>query len=296
LTADELDTRSGVAIRAEGLSKSYRRSWRSRERTTAVQGCGFEVPAGAVAALIGANGAGKTTLLAMLAGLLSPDAGRLWTRPRTAFVSQDKAVYRHLTAISVLAITARLNRVWDARRARDWLERFEVPIDRACGKLSGGQRAQVAFAVALGSRPDVLLADEPLSNLDPLVRREVMAELLDQAAESGMTIVLSTHVVAELGGVADHLLLMSHGRLVASGDLDELLARHVSYVGPPAESPPGPGEVIEARHRGRQSRFLVRLPEETPAPTVTGPWSVSAVTLEDFVLAHLAAGRKGAQQ
>jgi ABC-type nitrate/sulfonate/bicarbonate transport system ATPase subunit len=197
LMADQLATTSGAAIRAEGLRKSYR-SWRGGD-TTALDRCGFEVPAGAVAALIGANGTGKTTLLSVLAGLLAPDAGRLHARPRVAFVSQDKALYKHLTPVEVLALTARLNRVWDAPRARGWLERYAVPTGRACGKLSGGQRAQVAFAAALGSCPDVLLADEPLSDLDPLVRREVMADLLEQAARTGMTIVLSTHVVGSRG-------------------------------------------------------------------------------------------------
>src|SRR5699024_6537667 len=214
---------------------------------------------------------------------------------RTAFVSQEKAVYRHLSPTDILTMGARLNRVWDQDRARRWLERFDVPLERNCGKLSGGQRTQVALAVALGSRPEVLLLDEPLANLDPLVRREVAADLLTEVADTGMSVVLSTHVVAELGGVTDHLLLLSHGQLALAGDTDELLNQHVQYVGPPAEQPPGPGTVIEQRHREQQSTFLVRLPENSGEPATAGPWTHRSVTLEDLVLAHLTASRKGAQ-
>jgi ABC-2 type transport system ATP-binding protein len=288
-----IDTVAGAALRAEGLTKGYRRSPVRGGTNEALRDCEFELPAGKVAALIGANGAGKTTLLSILAGLLEPDAGVVAAAGRVAFVSQEKALYRHLKPADVLRIGARLNRTWDAGKAQRWLERFEVPLDRACGRLSGGQQAQVAFAVALGSCPDVLLLDEPLANLDPLVRREVMAELLAEVADTGMSVVLSTHVVTELGGVADHLLLLSHGRLVVDGDMDELLGGHVRYLGPPAEQPPGPGDVIEARHRAGQSAFLVRLPGGTRPADPAAPWTVQQVTLEDFVLAHLAAARKG---
>jgi ABC-2 type transport system ATP-binding protein len=290
---DQLSTEAGVALRADGLSKHYRRSPLRGGTNQALRDCSFELPAGKVAALIGANGAGKTTLLSVLAGLLAPDEGTVSTAGRTAFVAQEKPVYRHLSAADLLRISARLNRTWDQDRARRWLEHFEIPLDRACGKLSGGQQAQVAFAVALGSRPDVLLLDEPLANLDPLARREVMAELLVEIEETGMSVVLSTHVVPELGGVADHVLLLAHGSLVVGGDMDELLGAHVHYVGPSAENPPGPGEVVEARHRDKQSTFLVRLPEDTPAPQVAEPWTLRPVTLEDLVLAHLAMTRKG---
>lgn len=282
---------AGTALHADGLHKAYRRSIRGGVNH-ALADCSFQLPTGKVAALIGANGAGKTTLLSILAGLLEPERGTVHVSGRTAFVSQEKAIYRHLKPGEMLAVAARLNRVWDADKALRWLARFEVPLERPCGKLSGGQQAQVAFAVALGSCPDVLLLDEPLANLDPLVRREVMAELLTEVAETGMSVVLSTHVVAELGGVTDHLFLLAHGRLALDGDMDELLGAHVTYAGPRTELPPGPGEVVEARHRGHQSTFLVRLPEGVEEPKLSAQWALRPVTLEDLVLAHLAASRK----
>jgi ABC-2 type transport system ATP-binding protein len=252
--------------------------------------CGFTLPPGRVAALVGANGAGKTTLLSVLAGVLTPTEGAVVVNEpgRVAFVAQEKPLYRRFTATDMLRFGARMNRVWDQDTALQWLERFGIPLNQACGLLSGGQQAQVAFAVALGSRPSVLLLDEPLSNLDPLVRREVVGELLATVNDTGMTLLLSTHVVTDLAGVADHLLLLAGGRLLIDGDVDELLARHLTYLGPRADNPPGPGVVLTASHTERQSTFLVRLPDGTVARPVAEPWLAKPVTLEQFVLAHLA--------
>ena len=274
---------AGIAVR--GLGKRYRRS-------VALHDCTFDLPAGRVAALVGANGAGKTTLLTVLSGLLKADSGEVSFREgeRIAFVSQEKPVYRSFTPGAMLRLGARLNLEWDQARAVGWLERFDIPLDRRCGQLSGGQRTQVALAVAIGSRPSLLLLDEPLSDLDPLARTEVMRELLGEVAESGTTVVLSTHIVTELAGVADHLLLLAHGRLLAGGDLDELLGAHAVVVGPRADRPPVEGEVLWGKHLDNQSLFLV---EVSSPPVVSAPWVVRPVTLEDYVLARLSVTRKG---
>ena len=267
----------GIALAVEGLGKRYRRK-------VALRDCSFELAAGRVSALVGVNGAGKTTLLSVLAGLLPPTEGsvRLPGGGRVAFVAQDKPLYRHFSVLDMLRLGASLNRVWDQQRALDWLARFDVPLDRACGKLSGGQQAQVAFAVAIGARPSVLLLDEPLANLDPLARRGVVKELLAEVVDTDMTVLLSTHVVAELGGLADHLLLLDDGELVLSGDVDDLLTEHRSYAGPRSEQPPVPGEVVRASHVGSQSTFLMHAAEP-----VAEPWTVRPVALEDLVLATL---------
>ena len=274
---------AGIAVR--GLGKRYRKS-------VALHDCTFDLPEGRVAALVGANGAGKTTLLTVLSGLLRPDSGGFELRPdeRVAFVAQEKPVYKHFTPKDVLRLGARLNLEWDQARASAWLERFDIPVDRRCGQLSGGQRTQVALAVAIGSRPSLLLLDEPLADLDPLARTEVMRELLSEVAESGTTVILSTHIVTELAGVVDHLLLLAHGKLLVGGDLDELLTAHVMVVGPRADRPPVEGEVLWDKHLDGQSLFLVRV---SSTPAVSAPWVVRPVTLEDYVLARLSATRKG---
>ncbi|HEX4705921.1 MAG TPA: ABC transporter ATP-binding protein, partial [Pseudonocardiaceae bacterium] len=216
-----------IAVHVDDLGKRYRRLPRGpRDGVWALRHCGFDLPPGRVAALVGANGAGKTTLLSVLAGLLTPTEGTVaidgfplsahWrsgagmdTTGRVAFVAQEKPLYKRFTVAGMLRLGARLNRTWDQRRALRWLDRFDIPLNQFCGRLSGGQQAQVSFAIALASRPSVLLLDEPLSNLDPLARREVIQDLLAEVSDTGLTVLLSTHVVTELGGVADHLLLLA---------------------------------------------------------------------------------------
>jgi ABC-2 type transport system ATP-binding protein len=190
----------------------------------------------------------------------------------------------------MLSFGRHLNSVWDQQRALSWLSRFGIPLDRPCGKLSGGQQTQVAMAVALGARPSLLLLDEPLANLDPVARREVTGELLAEVADSDMTVVLSTHVVAELAGVGDHLLLLRDGRCTLDGDVEELLSQHARLTGPRSEAPPVEGQVVLSQHTERQSTFVIRtvLGSETP---VAAPWQAQPLTLEDLVLAYLKAGR-----
>ena len=188
------------------------------------------------------------------------------------------------------------NRVWDQRRAQSWLERFDVPLDRRCGRLSGGQRAQVALAVALGSRPAVLLLDEPLANLDPVARTEVTGELMAETAEGDMTVMLSTHIVAELSGVGDHLLLLDAGRPVLSGDVEQLLACHLRFTGPRADRPPSPGTIVQAQHTDRQSTFVLRLPDTPAAPAIVAPgWTAQPVSLDQLILTYLKASAKAHQ-
>jgi ABC-2 type transport system ATP-binding protein len=185
-------TGQSIAVEARDLSKRYGSVWALRE-------CGFQLPANRIIALVGANGAGKSTLMSIISGMLPATSGTLLVNghpvvkgggagERVAILAQDKPLYRDFTAADMLRFGRSTNRVWDQRRALSWLERFDVPLDRRCGKLSGGQKAQVALAVALGSRPSVLLLDEPLSNLDPLARTEVTGELLAETADNDMTV------------------------------------------------------------------------------------------------------------
>ena len=286
-----------IAVEARDVSKRYGKAWALRE-------CSFQLPANRVIALVGANGAGKSTLMSIISGVLPATSGALLVNGhavvkgrasggRVAILAQDKPLYRDFTAADMLRFGRSTNRVWDQRRALSWLKRFDVPVDRRCGKLSGGQRAQVALAVALGSRPGVLLLDEPLSNLDPVARGEVTGELLAETADSDMTVMLSTHIVAELSGVGDHLLLLDAGRPVLTGDVDDLLARHLRFTGPRSDRPPAPGTILQAQHADRQSTFVVQLPGAGAAPAIVAPgWTAQPISLEQLIITHLkASGR-----
>ncbi|GAA2027211.1 ABC transporter ATP-binding protein [Catenulispora yoronensis] len=268
-----------VAFETHDLGKRYKNLWALKDFNVAL-------PANKVIALVGANGAGKSTLMSIAAGILPATEGSITVGGRVVLLAQEKPLYRSFSVADMLNFGRHLNTVWDQQRALSWLGRFEIPLDRPCGKLSGGQQTQVAMAVALGARPSLLLLDEPLANLDPVARREVTGELLAEVADSDMTVVLSTHVVAELAGVGDHLLLLRQGRCALEGDVEELLSQHVRLVGPRADAPPVEGQVVQSTHTERQSAFVVRtlLGPETP---VAAPWQAQPVTLEDLVLAHL---------
>jgi ABC-2 type transport system ATP-binding protein len=291
MTSDET-----IALEARKLTKRYR-------NVVALNDCSFRLPSQRIIALVGANGAGKSTLMSIAAGLLPAGRGEVLvggrrvdarhhtrqtdTTYRVAILAQDKPLYRDFTVGDMLEFGQRTNRVWDQRRALTWLDRFDVPLGRRCGRLSGGQRAQVALAVALGSCPGLLMLDEPLANLDPVARSEVTGELLAEVAESGMTVMLSTHIVAELAGVGEYLLLLAAGRPVLCGDIEELLADHIRVTGPRADLPPTPGRIVRAQHTGRLSTFIVRLPGTPVPPAVAPGWSSAPLTLEELTLAYL---------
>ncbi|MFD9698939.1 ATP-binding cassette domain-containing protein [Lentzea sp. NPDC059081] len=249
----------------------------------AVRNVSFELPSGSVTALVGANGSGKSTLLNVLAGHLPPYSGHCSVAGRVAYVPQHKPMYKSFKVADVLTFGRRMNRVWDHERADEWLTRFKVPRRLEFGDLSGGQRTHVTLALALGARPDVLLLDEPLAELDPLARTRVMKALLTDVSDNGTTLVFSTHVVAEISGVADRLLLLSGGRLLIDGDTDELLEQHVLYTGPHASKSPVQGRVVLAKHGVSQSSYLVR----SGGTRIDEPWTARFVTLEELVVAHL---------
>ncbi|WP_435974862.1 ABC transporter ATP-binding protein [Streptomyces sp. Qhu_M48] len=271
-------TRDGIALEADLLGKKYggrRRGWALRE-------CDFALPAGRVCALVGPNGAGKSTLLALAAGLLRPTEGtiRAPAREHLAYVAQDKPLHPRLTVADTLRLGRELNPGrWDEAAARrviaDELDPHSLVRD-----LSGGQRTRVALALALGKRAELLLLDEPMADLDPLARHQLMGLLMADAAEHGTTVVISSHILTELEGACDHLLLLHGGRVRLAGPVDELLAAHTLLTGPVADL--APHTVVESRTTGRQLTALIR-----HQGRVEGPWETSEPSLEDLLLAHL---------
>jgi ABC-2 type transport system ATP-binding protein len=276
-------------IEASGLGKRYGGTWALRE-------CTLAVPAGHVAALVGPNGAGKTTLLNLAVGLAEPSAGGvtvLGGRPAgspaaldgIAFVAQDTPVYKNLQVADMLHLTRNLNRRFDQPYAETRLAELGIPLKRKAGKLSGGQQAQLALTLALARRPRLLLLDEPVAMLDPIARHDFMATVLTAAADDGVSVVLSSHVLAELERVADYLILMSRGRVQVAGEVDDLLASHRVLTGPAAEAGTYAGRpVVHVRRGEAQAHLLVRATADDPVPP---GWEAHPVGLEELALAYL---------
>jgi ABC-2 type transport system ATP-binding protein len=277
-------------IETSALGKRYGRTWALRE-------CSLAVPAGHVAALVGPNGAGKTTLLHMTVGLLSPTTGVatvLGGKPAgsraaldgIAFVAQDTPLYKSLSAADMLHLTRNLNRRLDRDYAQARLAQLGIPLKKKTGKLSGGQQAQLALTLALARRPRLLVLDEPLANLDPLARHDFMATVMAAVAEHDMSVVMSSHVLAELERVADYLILMSGGRVQMADEVDHLLATHRVLTGPAAEAGEQAGlTVVHTRRAEAQAHLLVRT--SGPADPVPAGWEPHPVSLEELVLAYL---------
>jgi ABC-2 type transport system ATP-binding protein len=277
-----------AVLQATGLGKRYRRTWALRD-------CSVAIPEGRVVALVGPNGAGKTTLLQLATGLLAPSAGeiRVFGAPpanqpevlaRVGFLAQDKPLYQNFTVGAMLRFGARLNPGWDQAVADHWRARFGLPPDRRVGHLSGGQCTQLAVALALAKRPRLLLLDEPMADLDPLVRHDLTRLLMETVAADGLTVVFSSHVLAELATVCDYLVLLAVGRVQLAGDTDELLAGHKLLVGPRRDPPTaGPHQIMAASHTERQTTLLVR----TSGPIHDPAWAVHDVGLEQLVLAYM---------
>ncbi|WP_030250503.1 ABC transporter ATP-binding protein [Streptomyces sp. NRRL S-455] len=274
-----------TAIEAAALGRSF-----GRRRRRALESCSFRLPAGRVCALTGPNGAGKSTLLALAAGLLRPTDGSITVlgrtpaaaRERLAHVAQNKPLHPHLTVAGTLRLGRDLNpRRWDARVPERIIAEGGLDPNAKIRSLSGGQRTRVALALALGKRPELLLLDEPMADLDPLARHQLMATLMADAADHGTTVVMSSHVVAELEGSCDHLLLLGGGRVRLAGPLDDLLAAHTLVTGR-ADDTLDPHTVVESRTTGRQLTALVR-----PAGPLGDGRQTDRPSLEELVLGHL---------
>ena len=276
-------------IESSRLGKRYGSTWALRE-------CTLAIPAGHVAALVGPNGAGKTTLLNLATGLAEPSAGGvtvLGGRPAgspaaldgIAFVAQDTPLYKNLSAADMLHLTRNLNRRFDQASAEARLADLGIPLNRKAGKLSGGQQAQLALTLALGRRPRLLVLDEPVAMLDPVARHDFMATVMMAAADDGMSVLLSSHVLAELERVADYLVLLSRGRVQVAGEVDDLLASHRLLTGPAAEADRyNERPVVHARRAAAQAHLLVRAAADDPVPP---GWEAHPVGLEELALAYL---------
>jgi len=281
-------------LSARGLGKQYRRRW-------ALSDCTLDVPGGRVVGLVGPNGAGKTTLLNLAVGLLRPTTGTIEVldgRPgagpdqlaRVGFVAQDTPTYAGLSVEDHLRFGARLNPRWDDALAHDRIRRLGVDPTQRAGRLSGGQRAQLALTLGIAKRPELLILDEPVASLDPLARREFLQDLMEAVAEHELSVILSSHLVSDLERVCDHVIVLVDSRVQVAGDIDILLATHHRLTGARRDPATLPADqhVVSASHTDRQSTLLVR----TEAPILDPGWTVSGLGLEDLVLAYMSGSRE----
>ncbi|QOV40893.1 ABC transporter ATP-binding protein [Streptomyces ferrugineus] len=278
-----------AVLRAQALGKRYKQRW-------ALQNCDLDVPAGRVVGLVGPNGAGKSTLLNLASGMLKPTAGTIEVcggRPasgpaqlaKVGFVAQDTPTYAALSITDHLRLGARLNPGWDDVLARDRIRRLGLDLKQKAGRLSGGQRAQLALTLGLAKRPELLILDEPVAALDPLARREFMQDLMEAVAEHELSVVLSSHLVSDVERACDYVIVLVDSRVQVAGDIDDLVACHHRLTGPrrnPDTLPAGQ-HVITASHTDRQTTLLVRTDTAVHDPS----WTVSPLGLEDIVLAYM---------
>jgi ABC-2 type transport system ATP-binding protein len=279
-----------AALETVGLGRSYGSQWALRD-------CTLEIPRGSVTALVGPNGAGKTTLLRMAVGLthpsegavrvlgLDPHADAAEALPRIGFLAQEHPLYSGFTVAEMLRVGSELNPGWDDDAARARIAELGLPLKKKVRSLSGGQRAQVALTLALAKRPDVLFLDEPVASLDPLARREFMQTVLEAVAERELTVVLSSHILADLERVCDHLVILAVGRTQLVGPIDEIVASHRLLTGPrdEAEEIARMHDVVRESHAERQTTLLVR----ANGHVYDSRWTVHELDLEEIVLAYL---------
>jgi ABC-2 type transport system ATP-binding protein len=284
-----------LVLETTGLGKRYGPRWALRD-------CTLAIPEGRVMGLVGPNGAGKTTLLHLAVGLLAQSAGTisvLGGRPgdgpaqlgRVGFVAQDTPTYARLSVADHLRMAGWLNPNWDHELAESRIDHLDLDPHQRAGSLSGGQRAQLALTLAIAKRPEVLILDEPVASLDPLARREFLQDLMEVVAVQGVSVVLSSHLVADLERVCDYLVVLTASKVQLAGEVGDLLASHHRLSGTrrDPDSLPSSLEVVEETHTDKQSVLLVRTSD--PFPVFDPSWSVKPVTMDDLVLAYMRQAR-----
>ena len=278
-----------TVIQTAGLGRRYGSNWALRD-------CTLAIPEGHLVALVGPNGAGKSTLLNLIVGLTHPTAGEVTVlsglpagSPAAldgiAFVAQDMPLYRHLSVDDMLHLTHNLNLHFDTAYARRRVAELGISGKHKTGKLSGGQRAQLALTLALARHPRLLVLDEPTAPLDPLARHDFMATVMTAMADDGVSVALSSHNLAELERVADYLVLISHGRVRVDDTVEHLLTEHRLLTAPAAEELRGAWEVIESTMTGSQSHQLVRL--VSPDTALPPGCDSRPVGIEELAMAYL---------
>jgi ABC-2 type transport system ATP-binding protein len=268
-----------AVLEARGLAKRYRRGvW-------ALGGIDLAIPQGGITALVGPNAAGKSTLIKTWVGFEKPTRGSAavmgldpWRERSKAldhvgYVPQSPALYDGLSVADHLDLAVQLRPSFDRAYAAERLAQLDIPSDQGARNLSGGQQAQVALALALGTRAPILLLDEPLASLDPLARREFLHVLTDAVRGDGATALLSSHIVTDVEQACDRLIVLGVGHVLLHDTVISALASHAISLGERPDAVASFGAPDGSRI------WLVRGSGDRPA------------TLDEVVLGYLASGR-----
>ncbi|NLQ24701.1 ABC transporter ATP-binding protein [Shewanella sp. S-1] len=215
--------RVNKAFRGKGVGEKW-----------ALKDLSLTLSAGMVVGLLGQNGAGKSTLMRCALGVLTPDSGSIVTlgetpenltskaKERLGYVPQQPFGYEGFTIERALDLHRSFYPNWDMQLEQDWLVRFELDVTQQVQRLSVGQRQSLALIMAMAYRPELLILDEPVASLDPIVRRKFMVDLFDLALESGSAVLFSSHITSDLERVASHVALIKQGELVLFKEIDAL--------------------------------------------------------------------------
>ncbi|GGC60084.1 ABC transporter ATP-binding protein [Hoyosella rhizosphaerae] len=264
-------------------------------KNAALTGCTTHVNVGTITGLIGANGAGKSTLMSVAAGLTRPDGGSVTVLGQTpsqrniphgvSYLAQHKPLYRSFTVAEMLKFGAETNTSWDNDYATEIATSTKLSLGTKIKNLSPGQRTIVAIALVLGRKPQFLMLDEPMADLDPLARRTVAQILMADVAERGTTVLLSSHVLSEISDLADEMILLGTGSVHLQGPIEDVLHDHFVLTGQgDPHTVVGSATLVETRGSSHMRTHLFR----GPAPHIaTSDWAVAPVTLDDVVLGYL---------
>jgi len=286
------------AIETQGLGKRYGSFW-------ALQDCTITVPKGSITALVGPNGAGKSTLLKLLVGLNRPSSGSCTVlgdtsgasiTPSIGYLAQEVPLYKQLSAEDHIQLGRRINIRWDSELAREHITKLDIPLDRSVKSLSGGQRAQVALALALAKKPKLLLLDEPVAALDPLAREDFLQSLTQAVAdaEGELTVLMSSHLINDLERISDHLIVLATGKTQLCDSTSNVQQTHKLLIGARQPQPKNDAfTIVSAVHTPRQTTMLVRLKQ----PNFHDPqWQIQDVALEEITLAYMRGARQQAHK
>jgi ABC-2 type transport system ATP-binding protein len=248
--------------------------WKHYDDAEALRGLTLQVPAGSICGFLGKNGAGKTTAIKLLLGMAQPTKGEVRVfgerpsgeesgaaiRRRIGFVSEDKDLYEYLTVAEMIAFTRPFYPGWRGDLEQKYLQAFGLPTNRDIKDLSRGMRTKLALLLALCHGAELLILDEPTSALDPAAADEILKILVMHVSAADTTVFFSSHHLAEVEQVADHVAIIDRGKTVVAGPLDDLRHRYqriqVVFDG---EAPPmflrSPG-VQRVDSRGRMVTIL----------------------------------------